>query len=135
MILLDTHVLIWWVNGDLNRLSKAALAAIDRNRQSNQKQKLLVSAISCWEVAMLLERGRLSLSMDSEKWFDLITSIPAIKFLPLQPRVAINATRLPEPFHADPADRFLVAQARQLNLPLVSADARIRQYAHVQSIW
>ena len=84
---------------------------------------------------MLLERGRLSLSMDSEKWFDLISSIPAIKLLPLQPRVAINATRLPEPFHADPADRFLVAQARQLNLPLVSADARIRQYAHVQSIW
>ena len=85
MILLDTHVLIWWVNGDLNRLSKAALAAIDRNRQTNQKQKLLVSAISCWEVAMLLERGRLSLSMDSEKWFDLISCIPAIKLLPLQP--------------------------------------------------
>ena len=135
MILLDTHVLIWWVNGDLDRLSKAALAAIESNRQSNQKQQLLVSAISCWEVAMLLERGRLSLSMDSEKWFNLISAIPAIKFLPLQPRVAINATQLPVPFHADPADRFLVAQARQLNLPLVSADARIRQYAHVQSIW
>ena len=135
MILLDTHVLIWWVNGDLSRLSKAALAAIESNRKSNQKQQLLVSAISCWEVAMLLERGRLSLSMDSEKWFSLISSIPAIKLLPLQPRVVINATRLPEPFHADPADRFLVAQARQLNLPLVSADARIRQYAHVQSIW
>ncbi|MCP9814169.1 type II toxin-antitoxin system VapC family toxin [Synechococcus lacustris] len=135
MILLDTHVLIWWVNGDLSRLSKAALAAIESNRQSNQKQQLLVSAISCWEVAMLLERGRLRLSMDSEKWFNLISAIPAIKFLPLQPRVAINATQLPVPFHADPADRFLVAQARQLNLPLVSADARIRQYAHVQSIW
>ena len=135
MILLDTHVLIWWVNGDLSRLSKAALAAIESNRKSNQKQQLLVSAISCWEVAMLLERGRLSLSMDSEKWFNLISAIPAIKFLPLQPRVAINATQLPVPFHADPADRFLVAQARQLNLPLVSADARIRQYAHVQSIW
>lgn len=135
MILLDTHVLIWWVNGDLSRLSKAALAAINLHNQSNQKQQLLVSAISCWEVAMLLKRGRLSLSMDSEKWFNLIFAIPAIKFLPLQPRVAINAIRLPEPFHADPADRFLVAQARQLNLPLVSADARIRQYAHVQSIW
>ena len=135
MILLDTHVLIWWVNGDLSRLSKAALAAIDLHNQSNQKQQLLVSAISCWEVAMLLKRGRLSLSMDSEKWFNLIFAIPAIKFLPLQPRVAINAIRLPEPFHADPADRFLVAQARQLNLPLVSADARIRKYAHVQSIW
>ncbi|MFS6819310.1 type II toxin-antitoxin system VapC family toxin [Synechococcus lacustris Tous-12m] len=119
MILLDTHVLIWWVNGDLSRLSKAALAAIESNRKSNQKQQLLVSAISCWEVAMLLKRGRLSLSMDSEKWFNLISAIPAIKFLPLQPRVAINATQLPEPFHADPADRFLVAQARQLNLPLV----------------
>ena len=135
MILLDTHVLIWWVNGDLSRLSKAALSAINLHNQSNQKQQLLVSAISCWEVAMLLKRGRLSLSMDSEKWFNLISAIPAIKFLPLQPRVAINAIRLPEPFHADPADRFLVAQARQLNLPLVSADARIRKYAHVQSIW
>lgn len=134
MILLDTHVLIWWVNGDLERLSAAAIAAIDQ-ASSGREQGLLVSAISCWEVAMLASRGRLALGMDVTRWLELVASISAVALLPLEPAVAIAATRLPEPFHPDPADRFLVAQARTLGVRLVTADAKIRDYPHVQTLW
>ena len=135
MILLDTHALIWWVNGDLDRLSPAAKTAIDDAGADPLEQGLLVSAISCWEVAMLVSRGRLALSISCERWLELLGSIPALKLLPLEPRVAVAATTLPEPFHADPADRFLVAQARELAIPLVSADSKIRTYPHVQTLW
>lgn len=139
MILLDTHVLIWWASGDLQRLSPQARAAIEveieRAAQSGQAPGLLVSAISCWEVAMLVERGRLALSLEVERWLAVVASIPAVRLLPLEPAVAVAATRLPEPFHADPADRFLVAQARELAVPLLSADRKIRDYPHGQSLW
>jgi PIN domain nuclease of toxin-antitoxin system len=94
-----------------------------------------VSAISCWEVAMLVNRGRLALSLDVERWLALLSSHPAVRLLALDPAVAVAATRLPEPFHADPADRFLVAQARALGIPLLSADSKIRSYGHVRSLW
>ncbi|MBM5810128.1 MAG: type II toxin-antitoxin system VapC family toxin [Cyanobacteria bacterium M_surface_9_m1_291] len=94
-----------------------------------------MSAISCWEVAMLLSRGRLALGMDCERWLTLVQSIPAVALLPLEPAVVVAATRLPEPFHPDPADRFLVAQARTLGVRLVTADVKIRDYPHVQTLW
>jgi PIN domain nuclease of toxin-antitoxin system len=139
VILLDTHVLIWWASGDLQRLSPQARAAIEaeieRAAQPGQAPGLLVSAISCWEVAMLVQRGRLALSLEVERWLAVVASIPAVRLLPLEPAVAVAATRLPEPFHADPADRFLVAQARELAVPLLSADRKIRDYPHGQSLW
>jgi len=135
VILLDTHVLIWWVNGDLERLSASARGAIAEACAAEGSSRLLVSAISCWEVAMLLSRGRLTLGMDCERWLALVQRIPAVALLPLEPSVAVTATRLPEPFHPDPADRFLVAQARALGVPLVTADVKIRDYPHVQTLW
>ena len=139
MILLDTHVLIWWADGDRLRLSGTALAAIDAAIESAARPDgsagLLVSAISCWEVAMLVNRGRLALSLDVERWLALVASHPAVRFLALDAAVAVAATRLPEPFHADPADRFLVAQARELGIPLLSADHKIRSYGPVHSLW
>lgn len=130
MILLDTHVLVWWVNGDHQRLSDTARKVLE-----SREQTTLVSAISCWEVAMLVQRGRIGLSMDVEHWVSLLQSVPQLSLLPLSPSVAVAATRLPDPFHPDPADRFLVAQARELNIPLVTADSKIRAYPHLHSLW
>ncbi len=130
MILLDTHVLIWWANGESEKLSAAAIAAIEA-----EEQQRLMSAISCWEVAMLVERGRLGLNVDIERWLNLVASVPRLQLLPLSPAVAVASTRLPGTFHADPADRFLVAQARHLNIALVTADSKIRTYPHVRSLW
>lgn len=139
MILLDTHALLWWAAGDRQRLSAAALEAIDQEIESASQPDgspgLLVSAISCWEVAMLVQRGRLALSLDVERWLTLLVSHPAVRLVALEPAVAVAATRLPEPFHADPADRFLVTQARALAIPLLSADSKIRSYGHVRSLW
>ena len=90
---------------------------------------------SGWPVAMLVTLGRLALGLDVERWLAVLASHPAVRLLPLDPAVAVAATRLPEPFHADPADRFLVAQARALAIPLISADSKIRSYAYVNSLW
>ena len=84
---------------------------------------------------MLVKRGRVALGIDTERWLRLVAEVPAVRLLPLDPMVAMAATTIPEPFHADPADRFLVAQARSLGVPLITADAKIRDYSHVQSLW
>ncbi|MFM9100563.1 MAG: type II toxin-antitoxin system VapC family toxin [Cyanobium sp.] len=118
------------MNGDHHNLSEAALTAIEA-----QDQTLLVSAISCWEVAMLVQRGRLGLTIDVARWCALLESLPMLRLLPLSPAVAVAATQLPAAFHHDPADRFLVAQARDLDVPLVTADSKIRSYPHLQSLW
>jgi PIN domain nuclease of toxin-antitoxin system len=68
-------------------------------------------------------------------WLALLASLPAVRLLALDAGVAVAATRLPEPFHADPADRLLVAQARALAIPLLRADNKIRSYASVRSLW
>jgi PIN domain nuclease of toxin-antitoxin system len=135
VILLDTHVVIWWVTGALERLSKEGRSALERQQDTPAGGGLLVSAISCWEVAMLVQRGRLALNMEVERWLALVAAMPAVRLLPLDPLVAVMATRLPEPFHADPADRFLVAQARHLGIPLLSADSKILAYPHVRGLW
>ncbi len=84
---------------------------------------------------MLVSRDRLAPSLDVERWLSLLASHPAVRLLALDPAVAVAATRLPEPFHADPADRLQVAQARTLGIPLLSADTRIRTCGHVRSLW
>ena len=130
VILLDTHVLIWWASGDLQRLSPQARAAIEaeieRAALPGQTPGLLVSAISCWGVAMLVQRGRLALSLELERWLAVLASISAVRLLPLEPSVAVAATRLPEPFPADPVDCFLVAQAGSWRCP---CSARIERSA------
>ncbi len=86
MILLDTHVVIWWADGDLQRLSTAALEAIDQEIESagqpDGSPGLLVSAISGWEEAMLVNRGRLALGLEVERWLTLLASHPAVRLLP-----------------------------------------------------
>ena len=88
-----------------------------------------------------MQRSRtLALSLDVERWLALLASHPAVRLLALDPAVAVAATRLPEPFHADPADRFLVAQARELGMSAdienwTSADSKIRSYGPVRSLW
>lgn len=131
--------MIWWADGDRQRLSAAALEAIEQEIESagqpDGSPGLLVSAISCWEMAMLVNRGRLALGLEVERWLTLLASHSAVRLLPDEPAVAVAARRLPEPFHADPADRFLVAQARALAIPLLSADNKICSYAHMRSPW
>jgi PIN domain nuclease of toxin-antitoxin system len=130
LILLDTHVLVWWVNGD--RLSPAALSAIDDARKGGG---IGVSSISAWEIAMLVAAGRLALSMDVAAWLAAVEAIEGVSFVPVDNAIAVGAVNLPGEFHKDPADRIIVATARALGAELVSADGRIGAYKHVRAVW
>jgi len=132
MILLDTHVLLWWVNGS-DLLSEVAEKVIITTLKSGDE--MLVSTISAWEVAMLIEKQRLILSMDVESWFDEVAQIEGLRFIPVDNEIAIKSTVLPGVFHKDPADRMIVATARKLAIPLLTADQKIKDYEHVKTIW
>ena len=131
MIVLDTHVLIWWAAGD-PQLSRTARYAIEAEAQEGE---ILVSAISAWEVVMLAKAGRLALTMEAEVWLDTIAQVRAIRFVPVDVGISILSVQLPGEFHKDPADRIIVATARRHSAPLISADMKIRGYPHVQTIW
>jgi PIN domain nuclease of toxin-antitoxin system len=93
-----------------------------------------VSAISCWEVAKLVEYQRLVLPCDITTWFQQALAYPGVQVLELTPEIAIESTQLPGTFHRDPADQLIVATARIYACPLVTADNKILDYAHVQII-
>jgi PIN domain nuclease of toxin-antitoxin system len=131
VIVLDTHTLVWWVAGDPT-LSKKAKAAVERELAGGE---IIVSAISAWEIAMLVEREKLVLSMDVGSWLATVSAIEAVRFVPVDPEIAVKSVELPGEFHKDPADRMIVATARKLAVPLVTKDEKIRAYAHVKTIW
>lgn len=131
MILLDTHALIWWVTND-SKLSIAARAAIDTEFTNGV---IAISSISAWEIAMLVQSGRLYLSMSVDDWLAEIKKIESIQFISVDDDISIKSVMLPGEFHKDPADRMIVATARKFNVPLITADAKILAYHHVKTIW
>lgn len=132
MIVLDTHALVWWVNGD-SALSRAAVQTVEKERK--RQGEIVISSISAWEIAMLVQKERLVLSMDVETWLRTVAEVPGVRFIPVDNDVAVESTRLPGRFHKDPADRLIVALSRTLSAPLVTSDRRIRGYRHVKTIW
>lgn len=127
MIVLDTHIWIWWMNGDPRFTS-----AMERIVNEHQGEGIGISAISFWEVAQLVKRNRIAVSMDAETWIRTALSAPGVVPIDLSPAIAVESVNLPGQFHRDPADQMIVATARVLNCPLLTADARILAYAHVQ---
>jgi PIN domain nuclease of toxin-antitoxin system len=132
VIVLDTHALIWWVTGDMSQLSSAAADAIASEQKGGE---ILVSSMTSWEIAMLVAKERIAISMDVETWLSLVSQIENVRFVPVDNEIAVKSTELPGDFHKDPADRMIVATARKFAAPLVSADEKIRAYAHVKTIW
>jgi len=129
VIVLDTHVWVWWVHGD-DQLTQAQIDAIE----ANEMDIIGVSAISCWEVAKLVERGRLELPCPLPEWFEQALSYPGIRLLPLTPEVAVESTQLPGEFHRDPADQIIVATARLHSCPLVTSDTKLLRYPHAETV-
>lgn len=107
MIVLDTHVWVWWAH-DEQQLGPSQLSAIE----ASQTDVIGLSAISCWEVAKLVERGRLELSRPVDEWLRLALGYPGIRLIELSPEIAVGSTQLPGKFHRDPADQIIVATAR-----------------------
>lgn len=126
MILLDTHAWVWWVN-DGPDLTDRWRGIIEANTESG----IGVSVISCWEVAKLVQKGRLQLTIAVDQWLSSALAYPGVHLLELSPQIAVESTRLPGVFHSDPADQIIVATARVHGLALLTADSRMRAYEHV----
>jgi PIN domain nuclease of toxin-antitoxin system len=129
MILIDTHAWIWWVHGD-ERLTPTQIEAI----QASEEDMIGISAISCWEIAKLVENKRLDLPVSLERWFEQALNYPGIRIIELTPDIAVGSTRMPGEFHRDPANQIIVATARVYDCPLVTSDERILNYPHVKTI-
>jgi PIN domain nuclease of toxin-antitoxin system len=125
-LLLDTHVWVWTMEGDLRQLGRNAHAAIVSAAAGGN---VLVSPISAWEVAMLEARGRLRLAMDARAWVRRALSAPGVRVAELTPETLVDTARLPGEIHRDPADRMLVATARRTGARLVTRDAQLLAYA------
>jgi PIN domain nuclease of toxin-antitoxin system len=132
LIVLDTHALLWWVS-DNSHLSRKAARRI--TAESENAGGLLVSCISTWEIAMLVSQSRLTLRIDLGDLFHQLESIESIQFVPVSNRTSMNSVTLPEPFHKDPADRLIVATARESDCTLITSDQMIRDYPHVETLW
>ena len=91
-----------------------------------------VSSISCWEVAKLVEYGRLKLDRAVGLWVENALAERGVSLLPLHPRIVVESTQLPPPFHRDPADQLLVATARFFQCPILTEDNKISAYPYVQ---
>jgi len=125
-LLLDTHIWLWYAEGDGERLRAASVRKLDDARKSDG---LVVSAISVWEIGMHAARGRIQLAVPLRDWVERALSVPGIRLAPLDAAVAAESTLLPVEPHADPADRFLIATARTQGLALATRDERILEYA------
>lgn len=123
-LVLDTHVLVWLLSGN-GRLGVLARQAI---QEAADGDMLYLSAISPWEIAVLVSKGRLVLEQDIGEWVQAALALPGIRFEPLSAEVAVASTRLPGEIHADPADRIIVATARHLGAALVTADGLLLNY-------
>ena len=104
MILLDTHVLVWWVDGERKKLSPKAAQAL---RQHSKRNELLVSSISFFEIATLERRGRLRFSMPAAAWLANVRRLPEYRLEPLTDDIAERAGQFGDAFPGDPADRLM----------------------------
>ena len=129
MILLDTHIWIWFVD-ESEQLTEQHRQVIEDHRTDG----LAVSVISCWEVAKLVEYNRLKLACPIEEWMEIAITLPGVQLIELTTRIAIASTKLPGNFHRDPADQIIVATAQVYNLELLTIDKRILKYDHVRAI-
>jgi PIN domain nuclease of toxin-antitoxin system len=127
-VLLDTHILIWWLL-DSRRLGTEQVRILEA--LESRGEPLAISAITLWEIAVMVARGRLEIADSLDNWLDQIETHPLIVVMPLTARIAAEGARLGEDFQEDPADRMIVATARVHGLRLLTVDNRIRRWAKV----
>lgn len=129
MVLLDTHVVVW-LQSEPRRVSKAARGAFERAQKRNE---VAVSAFTLYELASYFERGKLRRRESIESTIRLFVEGLIVKAI--TPEIAALAVEFPHDFPRDPGDRIIAATARVENVPLITADERIRACKLVKTIW
>ncbi|MBI5509343.1 MAG: type II toxin-antitoxin system VapC family toxin [Deltaproteobacteria bacterium] len=127
MIVLDTHAWVWFTS-DPDRLSARARKAIRASKDRS------ISAMSCWEVAMLVSRGRLALDRDPLAWMEESLRTNDIELLPLTPTIGVVSVAYGG-FRGDPVDRVIVATAQVHAATLVTKDHAIIEAGLVPVVW
>jgi PIN domain nuclease of toxin-antitoxin system len=118
---LDTHILLYWL-GDPARLTSRQQAVL---REASPEQPLRISDISLWEIATLVDLGRIRLHRPLRDWLEAAVAPPLVQRISISPAVAAEVASLPRTFHRDPADRIIVASARTAGATLLTLDHRI----------
>jgi PIN domain nuclease of toxin-antitoxin system len=131
MIILDTHAWIWFISNPEN-LSKRAEKAVN---VALKDKSILISSISAWELALLVKKKRLKLTLEVTDWIAKSESLPFIQFVPVTNSIAVKSVNLPLPLHPDPADRIIIATALSVGAPLVTKDKKLLAYSPIKTIW
>lgn len=126
--ILDTHILLFW-RGDPGRLSGAQRELLESIENSGGR--FVISAITLWELAKLVEHEKISITRPLDLFLGEIEDHPRIEVTPLTGRILAESTQLGNGFHKDPADQMIAATARCLGFPLVTQDQRIRDWGGV----
>lgn len=130
MILLDTSALIRWICVP-GQLSKRAGETIEK---AIKKSEILISSISVWEICLLIKKNRVGFFVDPDTWLQKVESLPFVKFVPVDNRIAAKSVNLPDFPHKDPADRMIIATAREYGAILITSDKKILRYKHIQTL-
>lgn len=127
-VILDTHVLLWRALAP-KKLTKAATRAIE------SAEKRLVADITLREIAMLAADGDLDVDGSVSDWMDDLLSEQNVSVVAIDSRIAERSTSIAQNFHGDPADQLIAATAIELNVPVITADERLRKSPAVRTIW
>ena len=123
-LLLDTHTAVWIVEDQ--PIATEAAKAIDAAHQAGGI--VFVSAISAWEIGLLVSRNRMSLVARPERWFQRLLAVPGVQLADLSPDILIASSFLPGTPPRDPADRIILATARELGATLITRDSLLLEY-------
>jgi PIN domain nuclease of toxin-antitoxin system len=126
VVVLDTHVLVWWASAP-ERLSESAASAV------RAAENLGIPTMVFWELSLLFRKRRLHLDRPVSEWVSAVCGVPRVQPLVLTAEIALRADALD--MHADPVDRFIVATALELGAPVITRDRQIRSSGVVETIW
>jgi len=129
--LLDTHV-VYWLAVHPERLSRAARRAI---AAADRSDGVAISSISLWELASLIDRGRIQVEGTAERFLIRLADRPGLALLEITPQIAALTIQFPPDFPGDPADRIIAATARAHGLRLVTRDANLQHSPFLRTIW
>ncbi len=133
LLLLDTCAAIWVANGD--KLLSGATDAI--NLATEERQAVQISPITAWEIGILVARGRISIAGRPQSWYSRLLATPGVEAAKMSEEILIESSFLPGVPPNDPADRIIIASARELGLRIITRDKKILAYAdagHVQAV-